>query len=89
MLSVIGIHSSCVSGSSMKASPSLTSGHAWLTLHYENGRKSSIGLWAEGELMAANRFISDPVGITRGSQEKFEVNFDKELQKAYRAEASR
>jgi len=89
MLSVIGVHSSSVGGSSIEGSPGLTAGHAWLTLHYENGRQSSIGLWAEGEVLSANHLIKDPYGIISGTAEKFEVNFDLELQRHYKAEASR
>ena len=89
MLSVIGVHSAAVGGSSVQGGAGFTDGHAWLTLHYTNGRSASIGLWAEGGLLQARHFVRDPIGILNGSEEKFEVRFDEEIKKNYRAGASR
>ncbi len=51
--------------------------------------KTSVGLWAEGELFSLNHFIRDPIGLTRTSGEKFEVRFGEEDKRHYIAAASR
>jgi len=80
MLKILGIHSNATGESSF------TDGHAWLTLHFENGRSTSVGLWTTtlGEL---RRVASDPTGFALG--ETFDVNFGIEGRKGYRAKASR
>jgi hypothetical protein len=89
MLSVIGIHSAVAGLSSAQGGPAFTDGHAWLTLHYTNGRQASIGLWAEGGLFQLRHLVRDPVGVLNRSEEKFEVRFDEEIKRIYRAEANR
>lgn len=80
MLNTIGIHSNAAEGDA------LTAGHAWLTLHFANGRSTSIGLWTNS-LGDARRLISDPTGFLLG--ETFDVEWGWEDQKGYRPKASR
>lgn len=83
MLKIIGVHSNVVGGKV------LTDGHAWISMHFENGRSTSVGLWVEGDLLQSRRFIKDPIGFMSDSAEKFEINFGLEDQKGYKAAASR
>jgi hypothetical protein len=76
-------------GSSELSGDKFTDGHAWLTLHYPNGRHTSVGLWAERDLLELNHLIRDPIGLTQHTQEQFEVNFGLEEKKLYRPKASR
>ena len=88
MLNVIGIHSNAIGDSSLVGSK-FTEGHSWLTLHYTNGRHTSVGLWAESELLQLRHCIRDPIGISNKTEEKFEVLFGEEDRRHYRASASR
>jgi hypothetical protein len=88
MLSVIGVHSSAVGGSSATGNK-FADGHAWLTLHYTNGRSTSIGLWAEHELFSWNHLVRDPIGLTSRSAEQFEARFGEEIKRNYRPAVSR
>jgi hypothetical protein len=83
MLDVLGVHSN-VSGDA-----SMTGGHAWISLHYTNGRSTTVGLWATSDLFEARRFIRDPIGITGSTAEKGEVEWGLEVKKHYLAKASR
>jgi hypothetical protein len=89
MLSVIGIHSSAIGASSSQVGNKFVDGHAWLSLHYTNGRHTTVGLWAEGELVAWNHVIRDPLGLSPKTAEKFEVRFGEEEKRGYRPKASR
>ena len=90
MFSVIGVHSSCIARSSPTAgAPSFWAGHAWLTMHYTNGRMGSIGLWAEGSFLSMRHLVKDRIGISSDTAENFEIRFDEELKNHYRAESSR
>jgi len=80
VLEVLGIHSN-VTGDA-----SLTDGHAWLTMHFTNGRQTSIGLWTT-TLFEAKRFVKDPTGVIL--DESFDVNFGLEEQRNYKPAASR
>lgn len=80
MLKVLGIHSN-VAGDA-----GLTAGHAWLTMHFENGRSTSIGLWTSS-LTESRRFVKDPTGFMLG--ETHDVEFGLEDEKGYTAVASR
>jgi hypothetical protein len=80
MLKVLGVHSNVLGDAS------LPDGHAWLSMHFENGNHTSIGLWTSS-LGEARRFIKDPTGFMLG--ETHDVEFGIEDQKQYVAKASR
>lgn len=80
LLDILGVHSN-VAGDA-----ALTDGHAWLSMHFQNGRFTTIGLWTT-TLDEPRRFIKDPTGFMLG--ETFDVEFGRETAKAYRAKASR
>jgi len=88
MIETIGAHSSAMGGSSVDGSH-LSDGHAWLSLHYMNGRSTSIGLWACSDVLELRHFIRDPIGLFDSSGEKYEVLFGEEDRRHYRAIASR
>jgi hypothetical protein len=90
MLSVIGIHAKMDDHG--KVSP--FTGHAWLSIHFTNGRQDSVGLWPEqedisGVLLSARLFVRDPVGVTKSSEEKLRVSWGIEIRGHYRPYASR
>ena len=85
MLSVIGIHSKIDDHGKV----SFHSGHAWLTLHYTNGRRASVGLWPDRGQSFASLFIRDPIGVTKSTEEKFTVCWDLEIRGHYKPFASR
>jgi hypothetical protein len=89
MLSVIGIHSKIDDGGKVSA----TSGHAWLTVHFTNGRRDSVGLWPDGQdLRDDNSYrllIKDPVGVSKMTEEKLAVCWGKEIAGHYKPFASR
>jgi hypothetical protein len=68
MLTVIGVHSN-VTGDA-----SLTDGHAWITLHFSNGRSTSVGLWTP-TLFEARRFVKDRIGALDSTAENFDVQW--------------
>ena len=80
MLEVLGVHSS-VTGDA-----SFTDGHAWLSMHYTNGRHTTVGLWTT-TLFEIKRFVKDSTGVIL--DESFDVNFGLEEQKNYMPAASR
>jgi hypothetical protein len=80
MLEVLGIHSS-VTGHA-----NLTDGHAWVSLHFTNGKQTTVGLWTT-TLLEAKRIVRDSTGVIH--DESFDVNFGRETQRHYKAAASR
>ena len=80
MLSVIGIHCKVDD----KGKISATSGHAWLTVHFTNGRRDSVGLWPEEDDLnnMARLLVRDPVGFSKSSEEKFRSLLGKRNQRA-------
>jgi hypothetical protein len=90
VLSVIGIHSKI---RDHDGSVTYHSGHAWLTLHYTNGRRASVGLWPDKADFTPDvklrLVVRDPIGISQSSQEQYRVQWDKELLSHYRPDASR
>lgn len=80
MLEVLGIHSNVAGGAS------LTGGHAWLSIHFANGKQTTVGLWTT-TLFEARRIIKDPTGAIL--DESFDVNFGLEEEKNYKPVASR
>jgi hypothetical protein len=80
MLEILGVHSSAKGGDSR------TDGHAWLSMHFSNGRQTTIGLWTT-TLFTPKAFIKDPTGVFL--DETFDVNFGLEAQRHYMAKASR
>jgi hypothetical protein len=57
MVKIIAVHSSTSGGSSTKGS-SITDGHAWLSLHFDNGRYETMGLWlTDGKMTQIKRFL--------------------------------
>lgn len=80
MLKTLGIHSNAAEGDAIDA------GHAWLTLHFANGRSTSVGLWTNslGEL---RRFFPDPTGFLLG--ETLDVEWGLEDGKGYQSKARR
>jgi hypothetical protein len=85
MLSVIGIHAKIDDHGKVSA----TSGHAWLTVHFTNGRRDSVGLWPEREDGLARLLIRDQVGFSKSTEEKLRVSWGKEIQGHYKPFASR
>jgi hypothetical protein len=85
MLSVIGIHSKIDD----RGRISLTSGHAWLTLHFPNGRFDSVGLWPDKSDPVLRLLVRDPVGLSKVTEEKFRVQWDNEIRVHYKSFASR
>lgn len=79
MLKTLGIHSN-VTGEA-----SLAEGHAWLTLHFDNGNSTTIGLWTT--TFDTRRFIKDPTGFMLG--ETLDVEFGIEARNGYVSKASR
>ncbi len=91
MIKVIGVHTSAIGGSSMKGSP-LTAGHAWLSLHFENGRDDTIGLWlTDGQMGAVKRFL--PLNYLAAAfiheDILYEVLIGEEKRKNYKSSSSR
>ena len=84
MVKVIGVHSS-VAGA---IEAHLTDGHAWITMHFQNGRSTTVGLWNRGPLEARN-LVRDPIRVTDSTAERFDVQFGLEDKRHYRARASR
>ncbi len=80
MLKVLGVHSNVLDDQA------IGDGHAWLTLHFENGNSTSIGLWTSS-LGEVRRVVKDPTGFMLG--ETFDVKFGLENKLGYRAKASR
>lgn len=80
MLDVLGIHSNVKSGAD------LDDGHAWLSMHFTNGRSTTVGLWTT-TLFEARRFVKDPTGAIL--DQSFDVNFGLEKEKNYKPLASR
>ncbi|WP_036292015.1 hypothetical protein [Methylosinus sp. PW1] len=98
MLSVIGVHAghNAKEGDYRPAGAvDLTWGHAWLSMHYTNGRSNTIGLWQVQTNGFPRHVVRDPgnilhnSGITDKFAEKFEVEFDLERRLHYVANASR
>src|SRR4051812_21974878 len=87
MLSVIGIHCKVDD----KGKVSATSGHAWLTVHFTNGRRDSVGLWPENDDLnnMARLLIRDSVGFSKSSEEQLRVCWGKEINGHYNPSASR
>jgi hypothetical protein len=84
MLSVIGVHSNVAGPKANR-----TDGHAWISLHFSNGKSATVGLWTNRRL-ETRKFIKDPVGVLSDSQEKFEVEWNREKdRKGYEPVASR
>lgn len=80
MLEILGIHSN------VKGGGGLSSGHAWLSLHFQNGKQTTVGLWTS-TLFEAKRIVKDPTGVIL--DESFDVNFGLEESRDYQAAASR
>ena len=85
MLSVIGIHSKI---EDKNGQVSLTSGHAWLTTHYTNGRLDSVGLWPDDHDFP-RWIVRDPIGFSKETEEKFQVRWGWEIHLHYKPFASR
>jgi hypothetical protein len=83
MLKVLGVHSSVIGDAG------LTDGHAWISLHYSNGKTATVGLWATDSLTGLRHFIYDPIGISDSTAEKGEVQWNLELNRHYHAKARR
>jgi hypothetical protein len=84
MTKIIGVHSN-VTGDAK-----LTDGHAWITLHFSNGRHTSIGLWDHTPtLLNAKNLIYDKIGVFNATAETFDVEWGLEEKRGYRAKASR
>lgn len=80
MLKILGVHSNVV------GSPNSTGGHAWLTMHFQNGRHASVGLWTTS-LNDLRRFAKDPTGLL--DPDSYDVNIGLEEKAGYVAKASR
>lgn len=80
VLKILGVHSNAIGDAA------LTDGHAWLTLHFQSGKSTSIGLWTTS-LDESRRFVKDPTGFLLG--ETFDVEFGREVDKQYAALARR
>jgi len=80
VLEVIGIHSN-VTGDTK-----LTDGHAWLGMHFTNGKHTTVGLWTT-TLFESRRMVKDPSGAIL--DESFDVNFGLEVERNCKPPASR
>jgi len=80
MLEILGIHSNVV------PTDPLTAGHAWLSMHFTNGRSTTVGLWTT-TAFRPGKLVKDSTGAFL--DESFDVNFGLEAQRGYRAKASR
>ena len=56
MLRVLSVHSNAIGDANS------TDGHAWLNMHFANGRHVSAGLWTTS-LGDLHRFVKDPTGL--------------------------
>ena len=80
MLRILGVHSNVIGGANS------TAGHAWLSMHFGNGRHVSVGLWTSS-LDDLHRFVKDPTGIF--DPETYDINIGFEDRRGYVARASR
>ncbi len=80
MLEVLGIHSNVAS------TAQFSDGHAWLSMHFSNGRSTTVGLWTT-TLFESRRIVRDPTGAIL--DESFDVNFGLEDERGDIAAASR
>ncbi len=80
MLRILGVHSNVIGDANS------TAGHAWLTMHFGNGRHVSVGLWTSS-LDDLHRFIKDPTGLF--DPDTYDINIGLEDRRGYVARASR
>ena len=82
MIKILGVHSNVLGSAGLK------DGHAWISVHYTNGNLATVGLWTDS-LTEPRRFVRDPIGIFASTAEHFDVRWDEELKRNYKALVSR
>ena len=91
MIKVIGVHTKVTNtvhtntnktaGASSIKSTFITDGHSWLSLHFDNGRSETAGLWlTDGEMIQFKRFfhLNPFVAAFVGEEVTYEVKLNKE-----------